>query len=401
MILLAVAFGASGSVGVAGGASALVFQNIVSASLGGTADACGDVKVSASSDSKLFNIAAAAGIGGTAGVTGVAVVTYFYNKTSAFIKSGAVIRAIGDILVRAASKEFVTADAAGASGSGTASVGGTLDVVVSRVTVKAYTENGVFLKGRDVSVTAADDYDLIAVVGTISVSGVAGVGVSVLAAVFYNTVTAEIGDNNRVEAANGILVKATSDRLINAYVFTVGGGEVGVSGTVAVVTAGSKLNKDANDGIYISEGGYSAMDPEAQTEGAFSYANSSAASSKPNESLDDLLAGDGQSADDLDVDGNSYGQNTGGTAPDDSAMNDELYDETSGISRNKATGATVRGAELKDTASAIVRTGSQLIAGGNIEVLSGDNINADIIAGTQAVGLYAGVGAGVAVAVLY
>ncbi len=132
-------------------------------------------------------------MGGTVGVTAVAVITYFYNETIAYVLHNAHLTATGEVLIGASSDEFVTADAAGASGSGTVSVGGTLDVIVSKVITKAYTGDDVAISGGNISVTAKDTYSLVAIVATAAVSGVVGVGVSVLAAVFFNTIAAEIG----------------------------------------------------------------------------------------------------------------------------------------------------------------------------------------------------------------
>ena len=246
---------------MAGGANALVFQNYVTSALGGTTGDINNpvqsVKVSANSDSSLYNLAAAAGIGGTAGVTAVAVITYFYNETLAYVKENSRIYAAGAVDILADSKEFVTADAAGAAGSGTVSGGGTLDVVVTKVVTKAYTEKNVLIHAKgttaDVSVKADDDYKLIAVVGTISASGVAAVAVSVLTTVSYNTVSAEIGEGNIINAGRDIIIQAKSDRLVQGYVFTAGAGQAGVSGSVMVIVAGSlKLDRDGRR-VFVNE----------------------------------------------------------------------------------------------------------------------------------------------------
>ena len=85
LYLLALAFGAGGTAGVAGGANALVFENSTTAALGGMVVKANDVLVSATADSRLYNIAAGAAGGGTAAVTAVAVVTYFKNTTTAYL----------------------------------------------------------------------------------------------------------------------------------------------------------------------------------------------------------------------------------------------------------------------------------------------------------------------------
>ena len=290
----------------------------------------------------------------------------------------------------------------GASGSGTVSVGGMLNVVITQVITKAMTGNNVHLTGKNVNVIATDDYDLIAVVVTAAVSGVVGVGVSALVSVAFNTVTAKIGENNIITATKNINVSAASDRRVITFVATAGGGQVGVAGSIAVIVVGSMLNDDAHDGIYTSntdgDTTYSAMDPQSQTDGAFSSANSKAVGGyKPNQSMDEMLAGDGENVDGLGVDGNEYGQDESGEGD----MNDDLYDDTAEKSLGEPQGATVNGMELSDTTSAIVGAGSHLTAqGGNILVKSKDNTNIDAITGTLAIGLWCGVGVGLAVAIV-
>ena len=401
LYMLALTFGAAGTAGVAGGANALVYQNHVTAALGGKVTAGGDVTVLSSSSTIMANVLAAGAVGGTAGVTGVAVVTYLYNETLAYVRQGAMLNVSGNVRVAASSVETIVSEAIGASGSGTAAVGGTLMAVVSKLITKAYTEGNVSISGKNISVTAGDTYKLVAIVGTMAVSGTAGVGVSALAAVFFNTVAAELGANNTITASGSVLVSASSNRTANAYVFTAGGGQVGVAGTIAVVVAGSAMNDDAHDGIYASQGGYSAMDPQAQANGAFASAHPAASSHQPEESLTTLLASDGQPVSGIGSDGGSYGQNTSGSSADSSSMNDGLYDSTSGTAHTPAQGPVINGRALADATSALIRGGTKVTAAGNIDVLSGDTLNTDLIAGTLAIGLYAGVGVGVAVAVLF
>ena len=296
-------------------------------------------------------------------------------------------------------------------------MGGTLDIVVTKVVTKAYTEDHVVINATgsesDITVRADDKYDLIAVVGTVAASGTAGVGVSVLTTVSYNTVSAVIGNNNTINAGRDITVSAASDRLVQGYVLTVGGGSVGVSGSIMVVVAGSLLTEDAHNGIYVSNDEASAMDPQKQTDGAFSQAHSAAQGYKPQESLTVLLASDGSSAKGTaegngTIDYNNYGQDTSGKdnkEGSDANMNDATYDSAAdGIVKTGTQGATINGTELSDATTAVVKggdVGTSLTAGRNVSVHADDNLSAYMAGGSIAVGAYAGVGAGVSVAVLY
>ena len=99
--LLAIAFGAGNSAGVAGDVNVLIFSSVTTAKLGGTMIvAGGSIRVLANSDSLLVNVGAGIAVGGTAGVVAVAIVTYFYNQTYAMITGGN-LTAGGDIDISA------------------------------------------------------------------------------------------------------------------------------------------------------------------------------------------------------------------------------------------------------------------------------------------------------------
>jgi hypothetical protein len=115
---------------------------VVTAALGGTVTANKSVTVSASTDSLLVNAALAIGGGGTRALP--------QCRTHLFLQSNACLHPYrrarnhydGRINIYADSQEIVTADAAGAASAH----GGrrrTLDIIVTQVITKAYTEASV------------------------------------------------------------------------------------------------------------------------------------------------------------------------------------------------------------------------------------------------------------------
>lgn len=376
LYLLVLAFGAGGTAGVAGGANALVFENSTTAALGGMVVKANDVLVSATADSRLYNIAAGAAGSGTAAVTAVAVVTYFKNTTTAYLADGTVIGTAaspvtGDVAVLANSYEFVTADAAGMSGGGTVGVGGTLDVLVTLVKTSAFTGNNVAVYAAgDVNVRAVDEYDLVAVVVTAAGSGTAAVGVTALVSVSFNTITAVIGETNTIVGKSFTLLASSNRDVVSTVATVAASGVAGVGVSLSVVVSGNKMSQDAHDSLYQNDGSqltttrdgtlylvydyayeasgetvhvtvYEApdgklyrmdsngnlvpytvdkakltkatagnLDPQTQLDGAFKLGHSSARANKPGESLNDLLAGDGQRGGEEDY--SSYGQDTSG-----------------------------------------------------------------------------------------
>lgn len=506
--LLAVAFGASGSTAVAGDVNALVFMNSTQASLGGNVTGANAIRVRANDDSKLLNIGIGVAASGAAAVTAVAVVTYFENKTLAQVLDKALLQAgNGGVEVIAVSREFVSGDAAGTSGGGTAGVGGTLDVVVLRFRTEALTGSNVTIRTTgDLTVRAEDNYGLVAAVVTLAASGTAAVGVNALVSVSFATVRAAIGVENTVEARN-VTVQGSSQRdLLSVSASVAGSGVAAVGVNLSVVVAGALMSRDAHDSLYgtVENGGSTytlytftpkgsgsvtlyeqggsfykaktdsqgkeqrdsnnqlileaftvseedrkylapaAMNPETQVSGAFAAGNGQYLQGRdPSQKVGQSLQGDGQKLGTEDY--GNYGQESTDTAPVKgdgklyiknsdgtyTAITDEeasttyrntqryLYDTrnstyvetdlTSANTFNDSTFAATGGTgytvqklpQLSDATSAIIGGNSLVTAAENIRVLASDNLNANMISGSIAVGGGgAGVGVGLTVSVL-
>ena len=445
--LLAITFGAAGTVGIAGGANTLLFQNYVEAALG-TVKRARNVSVNANTDETLVNVAATVGFGGTVGVAAVAVITYFESETLAHIFDNAKIGSAtnpvtGDVTVSAITSETVTADAAGASG-GLVGVGGTADIIITDFATRAFTGSDVEIYAvGDVTINAEDKYTLVAAVVTVALGVYAGVGVTALVSVSYNTVEAYIGTNNTV-VGKSVSVKANTDRDIVSVSSTIAGGAAGVGVTVAVVVSGNKLSQDAHKVLYSNE--YKDNDGKThdgqgyqeQSDAAFKYKG--VGNRKPKMNLTDALEGDGQSVDGTDY--KAYGQKddvknkkdvqseddkTKASENDTKPVNAEeenaqdLTDfnkteegkEGSGTSfkadavpvkdkkGNPIIDANGKTITYKDATSAQIKAGSHITAtAGDINVTATDVINANMISGGIAAGA-AGVGFGAAVSILY
>ena len=129
--------------------------------------------------------------------------------------------------------------------------------------------------------------------------------------------------------------------------------------------------------------------------------------------LSEDLAGDGQSAADLQVGDKDGVDVTGGYVSDEFAT--ATGDKTAGEGENHtftseqnadlnaaaALGQAVRGYDPMSSTGAFVGAGSSVFAAGDIRVTADQLLTADMITGTLGVAGVAGVGAGVAVAVTY
>ena len=459
--LIAVTFAAGGSAGVAGGANVIVFSGVTRAMLGAiagkTITAGRDLSVTADGDERFVNAAATATVGGSAGVSAVAVVTYFKMQTAADVAANSALSAERNIRIAANSNEFVTSDAIGAAVGGSAGVGGTLDLIINKVTTTATVRSGagVTAKTGDIDVAAKDDYRLLAIVGTIAASGSAGVGVSALVSVSFNTVSAVLGEKVKAAAGKNVNVKADAQRDADAYVMTAaGGGAAGIAASITAIVMGGKLNKDASNEIY-AEGG---VNPGRQVDGAFASANGAAAAYKPDDDLDAMLKADesdkgmaghtkgfgdyGQTKegdsgvyyDGVDEDGNAvrYTVYQDGSAKRYYKLNDKFYTkEENGEMKPAAVSASsltalegktassagmteakydetasslgygkTSAAGLVDGVSAAIFAGAEVNAGQDINVLASDTLSANMIAGSLGVGGAAGVGAGISFGLL-
>ena len=242
LTLLALAFGASGTVGVAGDVNIILFENTVSAGAGGSITAGGSISITADAACDFFNLGMGLAASGTVAATAVAVITYFYGETLSYIDPGAVLHAGGDVVVQATSREDITAIGAGAGGSGTAAISATVALIFVEIVTKAYTGDNVTIRsGGGVHVVADDSYYILGTVGSVSIGGVAGIGISALVALVYSTVEARIGANNTITAGYSIEVKALSDREFDAVAISCGvAGTAAISVGVAVLIEGGQ-----------------------------------------------------------------------------------------------------------------------------------------------------------------
>jgi len=412
VLLLALSFGGGGTAAVSVGASALVFQNRVTAGLGGAIRAGGDISIGAIGRNDIFNIAAAFAGAGTAAVTPVGVVTYCEGKTKAVVGAGADFEAAGKFTLTADSKEFITADAAGVAGSGTAAVSGTVDILISKQTTEALTEANARITAGAITVRAEDGLDAFMVVGTVAVSGEAAVGVTAIVSVLRNTTTAGFGAGSRIKSLTGdIAIAAKSDRNVGAYAATagVGGGAAGVAATIMVTVVGGKLTKDTSDAL--SKG----FNSESFMSTAFGAGHASAGGYRQNTAAGTgrALEGDGVKLSDAKVgkdgkfDGES-GYRSGDLDSDEKGDagergGDQEIDETKNedISAAGNLGAAKPDYDPMDSIGAYIGAGATVDSKRDIKITACDNLIADMFTGTVAGGFYAGVGIGVAVGVLY
>ena len=409
--LLALNFVGSGTAAVGVGTSALVFENDLFASLGGSVTAGGNVDVTAKSTTDLFNVAASFVGSGTAAVAPVAVVTWFDGSTVAEFGEDAVILAGGDVTLAADSMEFITSDASGVSASGTASVSGTVDIIISDQVTRAQAQKNVSITANNLDISAMDDSQILAVAVTGAFSGAAGVGVTAVVSVLHNTVTAgliggEAGKNDvSIDGSVNVLADAKRDVISYAASAAIGGG-AGVGTTIMVTVAGGKLSQDSSDALSAG------FNPDGFVNDAFS-ASGSYTESYRMDGLAGKLEGDLVKQSDIQLgdDNGSFDAESGYVSQDfnnDKAATDDNANRGEDFVVNEKQNADLAEAEAitaaqykpESAVTAVIGSGISITAGGHIHVLSNELVCSDMLAGSFAGGI-AGVGTALAANVVY
>ncbi len=422
LFLLAATFGVTGGTASAGAAgSILLYEDAVRAHLGGQITSGGDVKVTADTAVDLYNVALSLAGAATADIAGTAVVTSFQGLTEAVLLAGASVDTAGSLAVLANAREFITADGAGISGSGTAAVSGTVNVILTENTVLAIVQDNAdgtkpVIRASSITLDALDDYQLIGAAASAALSGTAGVGVTAIVTLADNQVAAGIGSNYDVRTfAGDVLVNALSKRDVRTYAGSVGvSATAGVGAVIMALVVGGKLDDDSSAALLAH------FDPDALLTGMQEKAPAGAQDVYDGHNgawLRDALAGSGNKYSDVPVDDAYDGadqyisedfnqdytvtQNTDGTVTAGEPGADMTVTPV-GSGSSDADEACKVYEGFKNVASAaftraFIGANTTVTSAGGITVRAKDQLNASL--GTVAFGASGAVGVGVGMAV--
>jgi len=210
-----------GTAGVAGSATVLVLDETTQAWIGrstqvttdnGTSTGEPSIEVSALDSTVVVSVAGSLAVAGTAAVGAGADVSTLTKNTTAYIDSGAIIRAEGNILVTADSLEDVTSVAAGLAASSSAGIAVDAAVHILDLSTRAFlgddpadnvpsAGSGQYLALQNIKVAANDQTEIDKIVGVLS--GSAGLGLAAAVGVSSSTKTTQafIGEGAIVFAA--------------------------------------------------------------------------------------------------------------------------------------------------------------------------------------------------------
>ena len=246
---------AGGFVGVSGTASALKYQNFVTAKVNGTLKTEGDVQILANMVTDLYLMTGSAS-GGAVGAGASVLVFLFNGTTRAYAAAGSSITA-ANLVIKAESTEKLTSVSA-ALGGGRISGAISALVVIAEATTQAYTEDGVILKvSGQTTIQATDTPEYTLTAGSLSGGGASAAG-AVIVLIFKNTVSAVIGTNNQITTGN-LRITAETLRKLNVYSTSGSGGGGAVSGNVIVISVGQAMN-DADTKKALGSVGQTAQD---------------------------------------------------------------------------------------------------------------------------------------------
>ncbi|MEA2197047.1 MAG: mucin9, partial [Solirubrobacteraceae bacterium] len=178
------------------------------------------VAVTATNSDNIAAVGASAGFSGTASINLSGAVNVVTANTTAYIATGAKINCNSDC-------------SAGAGGSGA---------------------------GQSVHVAAGDVYRQLGIAAVIAIAGTAGIGGGAAVAVVEETTKAWIDDNSSVHARDTISVLANEESTVTTVAVGVGGGEVGIAGSVSVFVlndhtwayAGNSVTLAADGNVFVA-----------------------------------------------------------------------------------------------------------------------------------------------------
>lgn len=224
------------------------------------------VSVSAVDSSKILNVAVGVGGAGKVAVQGAASTALVNKQTQAVLEATDIDKdddnaARADVTVKAQSDSKIFNTAVVAAGAGTAAVGA--GVAVNRIVQQtgAEVQGGTMnLQELDIRAVAAPKIETIGVGG--AVGGNVGVSGSVAVNMIANDVTAHIGSGAVIAVNGSVGVVAQSDEQISNYAGTLSGG-----GTAAVGVSTSVNQISGTTGAFIGDEGESTVKTSVAAKG--------------------------------------------------------------------------------------------------------------------------------------
>ena len=262
-LLLNVNAGGSGSTAVELGVTVADLSNKVNAIVGSAVQSRGgSFRLTADNTTDLTNIAVAVAGAGANAASPVFVYTGFGGETNAVLEDGTV-QAAKDVTIKADSAKNIDQYTVGAAFAGQTALSGAVSIVSVKDQTNAQSLAGTSIKANAVSLEAGSDYNLVGASAAVAASGSTAAAVNGMVTIIKASTLAELGGD--VTAAGGAAnVNAHSARdVINAAATVSGSGQAGIGLTVMALVAGDKMNQDAADMLTYGGGDKKTFDASA------------------------------------------------------------------------------------------------------------------------------------------
>lgn len=233
--------GGGGSTAVAGTVSVAMMTGYTSAEVTDGArlnDAFGggeqEARVAAYHHDNLWSVSGGGAIGGDVGAGGAMDTLIGSHVTTAEVR-GATVQGNKAVSVDAGSTLEIAQKVIGLGGGTYAGLSGSLGLVLTEGKTQALVWDGDLNSKGDLTVEATSETDADIYAGAVSLSGVAGIGLTGTVAVYDQTTQAIVGDGSNLNANATTRVRAENDTEQNVIAGTASAaGGVGVAGTVNV-----------------------------------------------------------------------------------------------------------------------------------------------------------------------
>ena len=410
------------SIGVAGGqgfslaASGIVntFGGTTQASLAGGALTANYLSLDANQHS---GFASAAGTGAGAGKSGLAasfIVNVSNMTTRALLGAGdrqTVVDVSGTVDVKSNVSNDDTSIAVGGTGAGGTGVAGMVNVAIydntteARVTRTELNKSTGAAGSGNVTVEATEDFDLGAYVGGVALGSQGGIGASFNIIMFKSATVASV-TNSALNIADTLSVNTSGNKTVDALTFTGGaGGWVGIGAAVGVLLMGDDVSGNAASGEYtgsLTAAQNAGADADAQMDAADGTTGDSPATFNVAGTLGGNFS-DGLTSEIAggDIDAGSVSVTASGI------INTSNVVVGAGLGGNVGVGAAVGYTGLKNNVLADIHgatvdansvTVTAGLANGSTPIADAGNRAAYVKAGAGGGGLYAGLGAAIAIA---
>ncbi|MFZ5944777.1 MAG: hypothetical protein ACOYVD_11740, partial [Bacillota bacterium] len=226
LTIIAVSGSGASSTGAVGVFSIIFTKNVSTAFIGQGAivKAIGSINIGASNDTHAYMVTGGASGGGSAGIGGSLAVLIIWNDAMAYIDRNAIVDSSSLLAINSAATELGIIAVISGAGGGSAGVAASGAIKIVKNHTLAYIAQGAQINtdeeytntNQAITISATDSTTLVGVSGSGSGGGTVGVGASIDTTVLIKTVKAYIADDIADDGINAAMVNAVGNIIVSA-----------------------------------------------------------------------------------------------------------------------------------------------------------------------------------------